>query len=175
MPVVSHVTNMRRRAYLASLAVGTSTLAGCSVMGKSPDEERPAYLEKEPIVYDHDTLELRLHQEVVHLGDTIEIEVTNAGADVTALGCHNPWALQTYADGTWRHVTWTGDRYYQTCLTRLGPGDSRVEKLTLSVPELEDQASEVDRELRPGRYRFLLIGIGTSPYPALKFDVLDSE
>lgn len=166
---------MRRRAYLVSLAVGTSALTGCAALGNSSDEERPAYLGKEPIVYNHDTLELRLRQEVVQLGDTIEIEVTNTGAEVTALGCHNPWALQTYADGTWRHVTWTGDRYYQTCLTRLGPGDSRVEELTLSGPELEDQASEVDREPRPGRYRFILIGIGTSSYPALEFDVLDSE
>lgn len=161
---------MRRRAYLSSLAVSSVALAGCSVLADSRDRSQPGYYGTETVVDGRDDLDIALREEPVRLGDTLEFEITNTGDTSVTLGCNNPWAIQKRSDGDWQHVTWTGERYYDMCSTSLSAGESRVERITLSVSELETQASEVKRELTPGEYRFLLVG--TSPYVARSFDVL---
>lgn len=164
---------MKRRAYLASLAGSTVALSGCTAPGKPRDESQPEYYGRETVVHEYDGLSLSLRQDTVRLGETIEFEVTNTGDSEVMLGCHNPWAVQKYTAGEWRHVTWTSGRYYDLCLTLLSPENSLVEGLTFSQSELEKQASTVRGELTPGRYRFVLLG--TSPYFAIDFDVLDSQ
>lgn len=164
---------MNRRAYLASFAAGTAALSGCTALGKPQEDSQPAYYGQKNIVYEHDDLCLRLQQETIHLGDTIDVQITNIGDSHVALGCHKPWAIQKYSDGEWRHVTWTGDGYYDMCAERLAPGSTYREEITLSKSELENQADTVDDPLTPGRYRFMLIGI--TPYVAIDFDVLDFE
>lgn len=164
---------MKRRTYLASLGAGATALAGIATVYKSRAEPQPAYREDEQVVYEHDDLELRLLQDTVRLGDTVEFEVTNTGDSMTILGCNNPWAIQTRADDEWRHVTWTETRYYQMCALELSPGDSHVERVTLSESEFENHPEEDAAELRPGRHRFLVLG--SSPHLAIDFDILDAE
>ena len=164
---------MKRRAYLASLGVAATSLAGIPIAYKSQAKSRPAYRENERVVYEYKRLKLRLLQEPVRLGNTIEFKVTNTGDSKIVLGCNNPWAIQRYSTGEWRHVTWTGDRYYQMCAQELSPGSSIVERITLAESKLAGYPDEYSTELRSGRYRFLLLG--SSPYLAIEFDVLDSE
>lgn len=161
---------MNRRRYLTSIGASAAALAGCTAVGESGDNSRPGYLGKHEVIYEHDDLELRLLRETVRFGDTVEFEVTNTSLSKIILGCNNPWALQRRSDGDWQHVTWTGDRYYQMCALELSPADSRVENITLSESELERYPDEHSTKLRPGRYRFLLLG--PSPFLAIDFDVL---
>ena len=141
---------MKRRTYLLSVGVGAAALAGCLASAESEDTPQAGYQGEEEVVYEHDYLKLRLSRDTVRIGDTIEFEVTNTGDSKITLGCHNPWAIQKYVDGEWRHVTRTSDRYYQLCATVLGPGRSLVESITVSKSELESQAEEVPMELRSG-------------------------
>lgn len=164
---------MNRRTYLSSLAATTVVFSGCSALGKSPEDSQPEYYGQENVVYEHDKIDLNLRQETVHLGDSIEVEITNTSDSEVFMGCHAPWALQKYSDGDWRHVTWTAEGYFDLCTTRLTAGSSLVQGLTLSKSELENQADEVRGDLTSGKYRFVVIGM--SPYVALDFDVLESE
>lgn len=164
---------MKRRTYLASLGVGVTSLVGITTAYGSQKESQPAYLDNERVVYEHEDLELRILQETVRLGDTVEFEVTNTSDSKTVLGCHNPWAIQTVSDGEWRHVTWTGDRYYQQCATVLSPGGSLVESIKLTESELEGYPDEDGADLLPGHYRFLVLG--SSPYMAIDFELLGAE
>lgn len=99
--------------------------------------------------------------------------MTNTGDSRTVLGCNNPWALQKRSEGEWQEVAWTGERYYQACATELSPGSTLEESVELSKTGLEKQAGKIHSELRPGTYRFLIIG--SSPVLAIDFDVLASE
>lgn len=162
---------MNRRTYISSLAAIIGVLSGRDVMGTSPDDSQPGYYGQESVVYEHDSIDLRLCHDLVRLGDSLEFEITNTGDSKISIGCNTPWALQKDVDGTWRHVTWTVGDFYNLCLTLLSPGSSLVESLTFSESELENQADDVHGELTPGKYRFLLIGM--SPYVALDFDVLE--
>ena len=164
---------MKRRTYLASVTTTAAVLAGCTARGAPQTESQAEYQGEQKIVYEHDDLSLRLRQEEVHLGDTIEFEVTNTGDSTTTLGCGNPWAIQQYSDGDWQHVTWTASRYHQMCATELSPGDSLVEDVTLSESEFDRGSDEDFAELRSGKHRFLLLG--ASPFLALDFNILDAE
>lgn len=162
------------------LACGEGHIPPLGVGGVSPgrvdgmqNESQPDYLGRERVAYEHDDLKLRILQETVRLGDTIEFEVTNTSDTEIGLGADNPWAIQQYADGEWQHVTWTSAKYHQFIGTVLFQGASLVESIELSKSGLEGQADEVPAELRPGRYRYLLLG--PSPYLAVDFDVLDPE
>ncbi|WP_226013237.1 immunoglobulin-like domain-containing protein [Halomicrobium salinisoli] len=163
---------MQRRTYLTSLALGSGGLVGWTVLGRLTDDTRPEYYGQEQIVDERDDLTISLREETVHLGDTVTFEVTNTGDSQLNLGCHNPWALQRKSNGDWGHVAWTSDRFHRLCLMRLEPDGTTVERVTLSRAALADQASTVEGDLSPGRYRFLLIG--TSPYLALEFDVREA-
>lgn len=164
---------MRRRTYLASLGGAATSLAGVTATDDLQKKDQPPYRGDERVVYEQEDLKLRLLRETIQPGDTIEFKVTNTGNSKTVLGCHNPWAIQRYLDGEWRHVTWTGDRYYQMCATILSPGGSLVESITLSESKLEQYPDEYSVELRSGKYRFLLLG--SSPYLAIDFHIYDSE
>lgn len=164
---------MKRRTYLAAVSTSAAALAGYTALGAPQNESQADYQGEQKVVYEHGDLNLRLRQEDVHLGDTVEFEVTNAGNSMTVLGCGNPWAIQQYSDGKWQHVTWTGDRYYDMCATGLSPGDSLVEDITLSESEFERGPDEDYNRLRSGRHRFLLLG--SSPFLALDFNILDVE
>lgn len=168
---------MKRRTLLAGGSVALLGGVAGAVVGFEPpssgDEPRAAYQDEGEIVYDHDDLELRFEAESVHLGDTIAFEVINTGDSKVSLGCHNPWALQRYADGEWRHVTWTGSRYYQMCATELPAGESITERVTFSESSLENQASEVHGELQSGQYRFVLLG--SAPFVAVGFPIRSAE
>lgn len=65
---------MKRRTYLASIATGFTAFGGCTALGKSQDESQPKYYGQENVVYEHDALNLRLRQETVRLGETVETE-----------------------------------------------------------------------------------------------------
>lgn len=145
--------------------------AGCTVAGLRSEDDEPqaGYLTDEDVVYEHEDLELQLRQESVHLGDAVEFEVLNTGESEVSLGCQNPWALQRQVDGEWRHLTWTGERNYRACYTGLTPDTSVTVEIPLSGSELPQQADDVQTELRPGQYRFILLG--TSPFLALDFTV----
>jgi hypothetical protein len=164
---------MKRRTLLTSLAVGSVALSGCSVLGDSADDAQAGYLGNDNIVYEHESLNLQLRQQAVHPGETVEFEITNTGEDDMGLGCKNPWAIQRYSDGNWEHLTWTGGRFYNQCLTLLSPDSSFVESITLTKPDLEEYATELDGTLTPGTYRYILVG--TSPYLALDFEILEGQ
>lgn len=163
---------MKRRAYLSALTATTVGIAGCTAVGAPTNESQPGYHREADVVYEREKLDLQLHDSPVRLGDTVEFRVTNTSASEVGLGCKNPWAIQQYSGDAWQHVTWTDDRFYRACLTVLRPGESLAERLTLSGAELEKRAAEMEGELTPGRYRFLLLG--TSPYLALEYDIMDS-
>jgi len=162
---------MNRRSYLASVVATAAVPAGYIALTDRQTDRTPGYRGDQSVVYEHDDLQLRLLQDEVQLGDTVEFEVTNTSDLTVVLGCHNPWAIQRRFDGEWRHVTWTGERYYQLCASGLAPGDSLTEQITLSESELEAHADELQTDLVPGAYRFLLLG--SSPYLATDFDVLE--
>lgn len=171
---------MRRRTCLTGTASAAAVAGG--VVGAVLGFDAPTASEPEPdydyrddarVVYDHDSLELRVRPETVRLGETAAFAVTNTDDSPQNLGCNNPWAIQRYSDGEWRHVAWTGKRYFQLCLTMLSPGGTHVERVTLSEPDLERRTNDVRTELRPGRYRLLVLG--PSPFLAADFGVLTPE
>ncbi len=159
---------MKRRTVLASFGTSVVAISGCTVLGS--EDSDPGYLNQEPIVFYRDDLRLSLTDRPVHLGDTIEFEVTNTSDSSVSLGCKNPWALQYQTSEGWKHLTWTGDRFYQLCLTQLGAGKSLTEQITLSEQALEADASNLQRPLTQGAYRFVLIG--SAPHLALQFNVV---
>jgi hypothetical protein len=163
---------VQRRAYLAAVGASVPAFAGCTTLAESSNQSRADYRGEQEVVYEHDDLTLRLRQAEVTLGDTVEFEVTNTGSSAIVLGCQNPWAIQQRSDDGWRHVAWTGERYYQMCATELGAGESLVEEVTLSESEF-DRGDEAHVELAPGEHRFLLLG--SSPFVALDFEITDAE
>lgn len=163
---------MKRRTCLGVVGASAAALAGCTAIEAPQSDSGPDYRGENEVVYERDDLTLRLLQEAVHLGDAIAFEVTNTGDSEVVLGCHNPWAIQKQSDNGWQHVAWTGTSYYQMCATFLAPGDSLAEELELSESGLEARADEVHTELRPGTYRFVLLG--PSPFLAVDFDVRES-
>jgi len=164
---------MNRRTYLASLVTGSGALGGGIALADLGPDPEFAYRDGERVVSERDDLRLRVLSDSVRLGDSVAFEVTNTGDSQVILGCRNPWALQRRAEGEWRHVTWTARRHYQMCASELSPGDSLTTRLELTEEALEESAAEVHADLRPGRYRFLLVG--TAPYLATEFRVLDGE
>ncbi|SIR83916.1 hypothetical protein SAMN05421858_4080 [Haladaptatus litoreus] len=168
---------MKRRTFIASGSVALlGGVAGTTLGFKSQfskDESQADYQDDDRIVYEHDNMKLRPRQESANLGDTIQFEVTNTSDSKIVLGCNNPWAIQRFSDGKWRHVAWTKDRYYQMCAQEVGSGDLYTQNVTMSKSGLERQSGNVAGKLGPGQYRFVLLG--TSPFLATDFTVLDSE
>jgi len=161
---------MHRRRYLAALGTGVVSLVAAAGVAYSDDNgSKPEYLGQEPIVYEHDAVKIEGITDTVRIGDEIDVRVTNQGESPITLGCNNPWALQRYENGQWRHVAWTGDRYYNLCLTRLPPGETHREPIALTETGLGLQGDDDNTSLTEGRYRLILIG--PSPYVAQRFHV----
>ncbi|WP_224333131.1 hypothetical protein [Haloprofundus halobius] len=163
------MNGVNRRTYLASVGA-SAALAGCTTLAAPQDDSRPNYLGRE-IVYERDGFELSLLDEVARLGETVAFEATNTGESEISLGCNSPWAIQRETADGWQHTTWTGGRYFEMCYSALRPGDSVREVVTLSESALDGQVSELHTELRPGQYRFVLIG--SEPYLATDFEILE--
>lgn len=160
---------MKRRTYLGFVGASAAALAGCAGIQPPQSESRVDYRGEAEIVYDHEDLTLQAFGQAVRLGEKVAFEVTNTGDSKTILGCHNPWAVQKHSEDGWQHVAWTGDNYYQLCATELSPGESLVEKFEFSESGLRARTDDVNAELHPGTYRFVLLG--PSPFLAVDFDV----
>ena len=129
--------------------------------------------ENRRIVYEHEDLRLQTLQDSVPLGETIEFEVTNASDSTIGLGCDNAWIIQVYLDSEWQDVTDIPSSYYDLCAFNLSPGESHVERATMSKDELEEQTGNLLKKLRPGQYRFVLLT--TAPRLAVDFQIIPAE
>ena len=162
---------MKRRTLIRVGGLGVAGVATTgAAFGVEPfgsDDSRPEYLGQESVAYERDDLRLEMLRGIVRRGETVTFELTNSGESWITLGCGNPWALQKRAAGGWRHVAWTGERYYQLCLSGIEPGETVTEHVPMSKSELDSEFGPVIIELAPGEYRFVLIGL--EPYLATDF------
>ena len=174
---------MKRRDILGvgSLLLGGSAAVGTAVgigpLATNPNSE-PAYFKGESIVYEREPLQLRAPQDTVHRGDSITFEIHHTGeSENISLGCHIPWAIQSYEDRTWHHVVWTDQRWNQMCATSISPGDTLTITVPLSGTALADNQGinegEADVTFTPGKYRFILVH--SNPPLAVNFRVLPAE
>lgn len=158
----------------AAAVLGTGTVAAYLALGDGPlAESRPAYLDRQPVVYERDDLRVRPVGEAARLGGSAAFAVTNTDEETVGLGCHVPWALQALDDGHWHHVTWTPGRFYSMCLTALEPGGRTSVTVPLSEAVIASDDRRIDdiaRSLEPGTYRLVILG--TRPYLAVNFQVL---
>ncbi|WP_368411899.1 immunoglobulin-like domain-containing protein [Haladaptatus halobius] len=97
----------------------------------------------------------------------MEFTVTNTSTTKVSLGCGIPWTLQQRTNGRWREVIWTASDGVPHCLTRLPPGKSFTEEVTLTRSAIETQNGTVKYDLTAGLDRFVLIG--TDPFVATDF------
>lgn len=164
---------MKRRTCLASVGTGAAVLSGEILRRRSENATETPNRENSRVVYEHEDLQLRSLRDSVPLGETIEFEVTNTSDSTVVLGCDNAWIIRSHSDGEWQDVTDTPRSYYQLCALELPPGESRVERATLSKDELEEQTGELLDELRPGQYRFVLLE--TTPRLAVDFTITPSK
>jgi hypothetical protein len=179
---------MDRRTYLSTLALsiasagcirsaGTDDLTG-QEKGDMDDTSQPVYLDKGPIVYEREPLELRAPTDTVRPGESIKFEVNHTGdSEDISLGCHVPWAIQKYEDEEWKHAVWTDERWNQLCATLIAPGETLSQTIPLSGSALAGDhgvsESEADITFAPGKYRFVLVH--SNPPLAVNFSVLPEE
>lgn len=158
----------------AMTALGTGAVVTAFAAGRLNLGERwPAYHGNAPVSYEHEALRMQAVGDPARRGESITVEVTNTGTDESVtLGCHNPWALQAYEDGSWHHVSWTAGRYYQACATQLAPGDTTTVTVPLSTSAIRERRTldNPARKITPGTYRLVLLG--TRPYLAINVQVL---
>lgn len=157
-------------------AVGTALGVGPLASNETTEPDQPEYLGREPVVYDRDDLQLRALHDSVRRGETNTFEIKHTGSsEAINLGCNIHWALQVYQDEQWKHVTWTGGRYYDLCYTAISAGQTVTETVPLSRSDLAENSdiSEVVIDLTPGKYRFVLLG--SPPYLAVNFNLFPAE
>lgn len=143
----------------------------------SNDSSQPAYFELESPVYEREPLKLRPRTQRVHRGDSITFEIRHTGeSEEISLGCHIPWAIQEYEDGTWKHAVWTDQRWHRLCATLITPGDTLSITVPLSATALANDhgisEEEADITFTPGKYRFVVFA---NPPLAVNFRVLPPE
>lgn len=106
---------------------------------------------------------------------TFELQHTG-GSDDISVGCHIPWAIQKFEDGTWKHTVWTDQRWHLLCATLISPGETLTITVPLSPAALADEygVSEEEAEVTftPGKYRFVVF---VNPPLAVNFRVLSTE
>lgn len=164
---------MNRRTVLRSLGVGAAAVAGAAVVENTWSGNGTARANERVVYRDPDMqLLLTARQESVRLGDTIDFEVFNGGIEDAALGCNNPWGIERLVDGDWQTVIGRVSKWRPLCLTLLGPGETVVERVTMTEQALEapSHTGELQSALRPGLHRFVLLG--TVPHLAVDFQVL---
>lgn len=162
----------RRRLLRDCSAAALLPFTGCLAAGFAPGEResRPNYLDDGTVVTERAAVELSPSKRVAGIGDTIRFSVTNTGSDEFGLGCHSPWAIQRRTESGWKHVAWTGEEYFQLCLTTLGPGETHIEEIEFSESALRQRVSKLATDLCPGTYRFLLLG--SKPFLAVEFSLV---
>lgn len=162
---------MKRRTLLTVSTLGFSGIGAVgTALGIGPfdlDDSQPEYLGQASVVYERDDLQLEAPQDPVRRGETITLELTNTGESWITLGCGNPWALQKHTGREWRHVAWTGERYYDLCASGIEPGETIIEHVPTAESVLDREFGPVAAELSSGGYRIVLIG--TEPYLAADF------
>jgi hypothetical protein len=163
---------MKRRELLGAGAVGLLgtgdiTAVTAAVRPFGPDDSGPEYIDRASAVYERDDLRLKLPQDTVPRGESITLELTNTGESWITLRCGNPWALQKRTGGEWRHVAWTGERYYDLCASGIESGETIIEHVPTAESVLDREFGPVAAELSSGEYRIVLIG--TEPYLAADF------
>jgi len=164
-----------RRTLLRLAGAATIPLAGCSTLASVPSTEYKPLTEHygdKDVTDTDDRLRLEGPEEPVERGTTISFTVTNTGSEDVSLGCHNPWTIQQQADGQWRDVIWTNADGFPTCLTKLAPGGTRSEQVTLDRSALTSETETVQFDLTPGLYRFVLLA--TDPFFAADFRIRES-
>ncbi|QLH82068.1 hypothetical protein [Halosimplex pelagicum] len=154
----------------AGTAVGLGPLA-------SKDTSEPAYFELEPITYEREPLLLQAPTDAVPRGESITFELQHTGeSENISVGCHIPWAIQKFEDGTWKHAVWTDQRWHLLCATLISPGDTLTITVPLSPTALAEDhgVSEEEAEVTfiPGKYRFVVFA---NPPLAVNFRVLPTE
>jgi len=173
---------MKRRDILGAgaLLLGAGTVGTAAGLGPlaSNTASEPTYFEEESIVYEREPLQLRAPTDAVPRGDSLTFEVHHNGeSENISLGCNIPWAIQSYEDGTWKHVVWTDQRWHDLCATLIAPGDTLTTTVSLSATALADNQGiseeEADVTFTPGKYRFILVG--SNPPLAVNFRVLPAE
>lgn len=169
---------MKRRTLFGA---GAAAILGGGILGLAlgagpMDSEKPnspGYQEDSRIVYERENVLLTIKPDVVEQPEEITVEIQHTGNTGSIfLGCNIAWAVQKYVEGEWEHVAWTGSRYVDLCDTRIQPGQSKIETVQLSIPEMKDDPEITDiavDELSPGKYRFVLLG--EKPFVAVNFDV----
>lgn len=153
------------------------SLAGCSARGDSTRSQSPTLSEHygtKAVTYDHPQIQLTGPTPPVALGETVEFTLTNTSDSRVNLGCGNPWTLHRHTKGHWQDIIRTSADGFPLCLSSVSPGETRTEEVTLKRPDLEHSATRqgaetIREELRPGRYRFVLLA--TEPYTAVEFEV----
>jgi hypothetical protein len=81
---------MKRRGYLTVAGSGAVALAGFTALATSRNDARAEYQGDQKVVYDHDSLDLRLGTDRADIGDEVEFEVVNTGDSGIVLGCQKP-------------------------------------------------------------------------------------
>jgi len=162
-------------AVLGGSAVGTALGIGPLALN---DSSQPAYLDLKPTVYEREPLRLRALKDAVHRGESVRFEIRHIGeSEDISLGCHIPWAIQTYEDGKWKHAVWTDHRWHNMCATSISPGETLNTTVPLSAAALSDKRAiskaEADITFTPGKYRFIMID--ANPPLAVNFRVLPAE
>lgn len=116
-------------------------------------------------------MELRLRQEIVRPGDTVEFEVTKTSNSKTALGCKNVG-----------DTTLLGRRMASRCVDRKRLlqnvfNNARLGQFSRGTRHDVQNGTrmgndELDFDLHPGRYRIVLVD--TSLYLATDFTIFDA-
>lgn len=161
-----------RRTVLSLSIGGIAGLAGCTGLAgyAAPEPQGEPVTEfygGRPIEYHHDRLRLSLSKKAVRVGDSLQFAVTNTSESNVALGCHNPWTIQTFREEEWKDVVWTSANGFPSCSTVLEGGETRTERVTVDRAALETGTETVKEELTAGRYRLVLLS--TDPFLAADF------
>ncbi|ACV10822.1 hypothetical protein Huta_0635 [Halorhabdus utahensis DSM 12940] len=178
---------MKRRELLGAGALAllgggaAATAAGFGPLATN-DTDEPVYFDSafDPITYERESLRLQAPTDAVPRGESITFELHHTGeSEDISLGCHVPWAIQRYEDGTWEHVVWTDGRWTLLCGTTISPGETQTITVPLSATALAGEEHGVTEEeadgvaFTPGKYRFFVLA--NNPPLAVNFRVLPRE
>jgi hypothetical protein len=155
-----------RRTLLRVTGLLAVPLAGCSTTGQPTLTE---FHGNSPVVYSHDRIRLTGPESPVTLGQTAEFTITDTSSNGIGLRCGNPWTLHQKVDGRWRDIIVTSADGTCSGGYSLATGESETIEVGLASSALESGTETVRYELKPGVYRFVLLG--TDPFVATNFAV----
>ena len=73
----------------------------------------------------------------------------------------------------WAHRTWTAEGYHDLCAMLLPAGERTTVQFALAENGFPERAAPLNGAIRPGRYRFLMLG--TTPSLGVEFTVTDAD